>query len=948
MSVTIGQISAPANSHAPGSTRIAWTQDGRNVITASDDALIRLHPVTSTGSLVDDQSGVDIEGTYPVLSLATYGEYIAAGTDEGEVILYHTSGTILQTPLFRTTLPIRHVAFGRGGRLLAIASDDKGLTVLSIPDGQVHVQLKGHTKSVLVCAFISDNELLVGSCDGAAIVYDVENGGRILYQVDSCFKSDLEPESAVFSIVYSSLFNVVAVPNGSSVKLVDPEKGEISKVLNADQSVEFQLLSWSPNGLYLAATAIGGKIIVFDGESGQKVNETANLPAITSIMWHPTLNFLAMSDDQGTFRLWDGVIPLKMRGPVTSVSLTRPAINLLDDECDVTSESGNLMDSRENSDEVINLADDYEDLDDFIVDEDGKDYRLDERRMQAKNARSKASKYDFVPATLHKYVQPNCGSKKGDRQYLAFNMDGVIETIDNGTYHSVNITFHDITSHRPVSFKDHFGFNLAVLNQRAALFASPSTRDSAGKSITTSTLYYRPFETWVNNSDWTMYMPEDEEIVGIALSSTWVAAATSQNNIRFFSTAGTQLTIIAVPGGPMVSMAAHDNTLMLVFNSSHVAGSRLEFQLIDVSMFKSSSPSTCLPLSPKANLEWAGFTELGMPATVDSEGVLRVCRMYMGNIWSPILDTRPARKNKQDHYWPVAVSDDQFMFIWCKAGAKEPGFPKPVLSEIKIQVPLMNGDTPVGALEQELSLAQMLLTYQETEAEALGETEDYFAEFVGKRAKLDKVLLQLILKACKAEKPQTALDLCTRLHMAKSVELAYRLSNQHHLTQLAERIERVRRAKFGQIAKSEPAPVQPVHHAFVEPVEQQREPLEPRFRYDEPQHDFKTPAKRNTDNLFSSPNAVMPAAIVDKPTKVNPFKKTAATAEGNDGKRSAPSVVAASEPKKRKVTQPKMSQFIVNKPTASNTATEVDEEKENELSASPIADMIVADADETE
>jgi hypothetical protein len=44
-------------------------------------------------------------------------------------------------------------------------------------------------------------------------------------------------------------------------------------------------------------------------------------------------------------------------------------------------------------------------------------------------------------------------------------MFGVITSVDQGTHRSVDITFHDTLSQRPVHFKDHFGLTMAVLGK---------------------------------------------------------------------------------------------------------------------------------------------------------------------------------------------------------------------------------------------------------------------------------------------------------------------------------------------------------------------------------------------------------------------------------------------------------------------------------------------------
>lgn len=61
----------------------------------------------------------------------------------------------------------------------------------------------------------------------------------------------------------------------------------------------------------------------------------------------------------------------------------------------------------------------------------------------------------------------------------------------------IQIDFHDTGSGpRVPSMTDHFGFTMAALNENGSVFANPCKGE---KSM--STLMYRPFSTWANNSE---------------------------------------------------------------------------------------------------------------------------------------------------------------------------------------------------------------------------------------------------------------------------------------------------------------------------------------------------------------------------------------------------------------------------------------------------------------
>lgn len=378
-------------------------------------------------------------------------------------------------------------------------------------------------------------------------------------------------------------------------------------------------------------------------------------------------------------------------------------------------------------------------------------------------------------------------------------MIGAIVSIDQSTHHAVDINFHDVSSRRPVHFKDHYGFSMGVLTERAALFAAPLKKNAKGEQEHASVVYYKPFDSWTTGSEWTMFMEEKESIDGIAMSLKWAAVATSHKNIRLFSATGLQTGVFTRAGGPLVCMAADDNYLMLVYYGADVSGAPFEFELYDVEQRRFVVQGK-LPLSPGAKLEWIGFSESGFPCTYDSEGVLRGMLLGAASCWNVLLDTRPARKGKQEWMWPVSVTDETFIMVICKAGETQPYFPSPILSDLKLALPLLAIDSPSTVLEEQLFRQMLLYQFHHYDAEINDEVEDREEEFIKTQAAMDKNMILLIAQACKAEKPARALELCGMLFLEKSMEIAYQLAGRHHMPQLAERIEQIKKARFDGLA----------------------------------------------------------------------------------------------------------------------------------------------------
>ena len=137
-----------------------------------------------------------------------------------------------------------------------------------------------------------------------------------------------------------------------------------------------------------------------------------------------------------------------------------------------------------------------------------------------------------------------------------------------------------------------------------ALFASQTTTDTNIRHQTsTSTLFYKPFESWAHNSEWTMTLPAGDSVETVAVGNHWCAASTSSGYIRCFRHSGLQLTPLMAPG-PVVTMAASGSLLVVVYHKgsplSPTQGGtqQLGFVLYDVDT-NPSNPLSCVGLVPR-------------------------------------------------------------------------------------------------------------------------------------------------------------------------------------------------------------------------------------------------------------------------------------------------------------------------------------------------------------
>ena len=81
-----------------------------------------------------------------------------------------------------------------------------------------------------------------------------------------------------------------------------------------------------------------------------------------------------------------------------------------------------------------------------------------------------------------------------------------------------------------------------------------------------STLQAHNLKSWDGTKEWSVLMPEDEEIMAICVGNNWIGVATDHRNLRIFSSAGLQRDVLSIPG-PVVCVSGFEDYLFIVYHS---------------------------------------------------------------------------------------------------------------------------------------------------------------------------------------------------------------------------------------------------------------------------------------------------------------------------------------------------------------------------------------------
>ncbi|EPS71032.1 hypothetical protein M569_03722, partial [Genlisea aurea] len=795
----------------PSFCSILWDSSGNHTVTASSGGnSICIHdaasPSNPTKILRNHREGVTS------LALSPNSTCLASGSIDHSVKLYKFPGGEFETNITRFTLPIRSIAFNKSGTLLAAAGDDEGIKLINTIDGTISRVLKGHKGSITCIAFYPKSEYLASVDSVGTVIYWELLSGNTIHVLKGIAPDNGSNVSVLNVLAWSPDGEMLAVPGlRNDVVVYDRDTAEKLFYFRGDHSEPICFLSWSPNGKYMATSGLDKQILIWDVDKKQDIERQKFGECISSMAWKPHGNALAVIDVTGKYGIWEVVVPVTMKSPTENIpSLSSKTGNgfLLFTEEEPSASPDVSETNVDDSFDEIELpkrkrirknaihSDDWEEEDRVHVLEGTnkvESHKMAKHRLNGK--RSTSGLETVITSSRHQMqeaFQPGCTpTQPGKRHFLCYNMIGCITAMEHEGYSHIEIDFHDTSiGSRVPAITDYFGFTMASLNDNGCAFANPAKGEKH-----MSTLTYRPFRSWANNSEWSMRF-EEEEVKAVALGSAWVAAVTSLNFLRIFTEGGLQRYIMSLVG-PVVTAAGYKDQLAIV---SHVSPclptneQMLEIRVLNISQGTESMRGP-LPLTPGSCLSWFGFSEEGQLSSFDSKGVLRVFTSQYGGCWIPLFSAGKVKK-PEENYWVVGLNASKLFCIVCRSPESFPQCtPKPVLVLLDLSFPLASSDLGADSLENEFMMNNMYISQiQRTIEERVASGHDTTSlddEAFNLETSLDRCILRLIASCCNGDKLVRATELVKLLSLEKSMRGAIKLVTALKLPNLAERFSSI-------------------------------------------------------------------------------------------------------------------------------------------------------------
>ena len=178
-------------------TSVAFSPDGRHIVSGSGDKTVRVWDAQTGQSVMDPLKGHDKRVTS--VAFSPDGRHIVSGSGDNTVVVWDAqTGQSVMDPLKGHDNYVNSVAFSPDGRHIVSGSGDKTVRVWDAQTGQsVMDPLKGHDEEVSSVAFSPDGRHIVsGSCDKRVRVWDAQTGQSVMDPLEG---HDKEVSSVAFS-----------------------------------------------------------------------------------------------------------------------------------------------------------------------------------------------------------------------------------------------------------------------------------------------------------------------------------------------------------------------------------------------------------------------------------------------------------------------------------------------------------------------------------------------------------------------------------------------------------------------------------------------------------------------------------------------------------------------------------------------------------------------------
>ncbi|TMK69456.1 MAG: hypothetical protein E6G50_12290 [Actinobacteria bacterium] len=277
--------------HLSGVASVAWTPDGRSVVSTARDAKAYLW--SANGGFVQ---AAFLGHTAPVngASFSTDGRWLVTASDDGTARLWSSARLPPAREIANQRAAVNAVAFSHDGRRAISAGADGTARILG-PGSRV-LTLK-HDKAVTAASFSTDDKtVLTGSADGTARLWRASDGTLIatMRHGASVTMAELSPSGRV----------AVTAGSDGSAELWDARRGALLHRLSHRGPVNDA--RFSPSGKLVVTASDDGTAAIWRVADGKRLQTlTGHTAPVVAAVFSPYGKRIATASADDTARIFD-------------------------------------------------------------------------------------------------------------------------------------------------------------------------------------------------------------------------------------------------------------------------------------------------------------------------------------------------------------------------------------------------------------------------------------------------------------------------------------------------------------------------------------------------------------------------------------------------------------------------------------------------------------------
>lgn len=817
--------------HAEGHTDVCYGPTGRHLVTCGSDGEVR----TWEGFQDDEPKSYSVGES--ALAVACGGGSFFVAIDDYTVKAFEASTGQQTSVVAQFPSDVYTVACSSDGKTLVAGSGDFTLKVVEVSSGNFQ-SLVGHKAPVIWCCIDPQAEFVASSsCDGSVKVWKVSDQSCVKTWHGILPKSnDFRTSKVLGRLAWSPSGDKLALPVKSEVQLVPRSSWDkVDKLVHDSVEEELSIVAFSGCGKLLAAATSKGQLMVWNWSARQLMHTVSCGENICSLSWNPCRKELVYCNVQGQLGLVEGI-----EVGTNKEQLASPAVRALPE------------DQGDGEDDGIDLGQikaTYEPLIFGDSDAEGEDAPAVPSARAATPVQP-----EYRPRLVQDAFQPSSTPVHLQHRFMVWNSVGMVWAHNTAEESSIDVEFHDTSVHHTLHRGNPLGHTMAALSDQALVLAGPQQLECFHLT------------SWDSNKEWAVETLSDG-IQAVAVGGDWLAACCSSGMVRTWTFGGLQKAVWRAPG-PVVALVASGRSLALIYHQG--AGVTAERQALAVVQYNVGAgvlgPPVPVPLAERQRLAWAGYTDEGSLAYVDSDGVVSILGSSYG--WTPICNTRDNVKNQSDHYFVLGVSEtrQQVRALLCKGSRYPATLPRPVMVMLDFSLPYLGTESEKGQMEEELWRAWHL----EEALKRVGEEGQQLVDVSNRRQLL---LLKLFALAAKAEREVRALDVARLMDSEQLIQGAVEYASKSRRLVLAQRVEHLL------LEQDSPSQSAPVARQVCRPIPPmgKRRPDPPSYAVlkRKPLHlSWKRPADCASIDVASLPSDEHRTAPEPPVTRGNPFKVT--------------------------------------------------------------------------